>query len=190
MNPKADIFFDAISHLREDIVEEAQDYRFRKKPAVWKKAGSLAACLCLIASLSLLMLPRGCGSAGGSAGMNTSGAPPQTSDSSAPADAPTYSGNPAESAPMPEPEEPAAPPEDGDGQIGGLQLLAVILEIREDSLLVESGGEQYAVFTAGLELPELTEGDTVRITCSGSLLTASPAGIPDPVSIEKIENNG
>ena len=45
MNPKADVFFDAITHLREEIVEEAQDYRFRKETAVWKKLGSLAACL-------------------------------------------------------------------------------------------------------------------------------------------------
>ena len=34
MRPKAEIFFDAITQLREDIVEEAQDYRFRKKQAV------------------------------------------------------------------------------------------------------------------------------------------------------------
>ena len=44
MNRKADKFFDAITLLPEDIVEEAQDYRFRKRPAVWRKIGSLAAC--------------------------------------------------------------------------------------------------------------------------------------------------
>ena len=88
MRPKAEIFFDAITLLREDIVEEAQDYRFRKKTAVWKKFGSLAACLVLIASISLLMLPRGCGSSGGNADMNSSGAPMAPSDSCAPADAP------------------------------------------------------------------------------------------------------
>lgn len=188
MNPKAEIFFDAITLLPEDVVEEAQNYHFQRKPAVWKKIGSLAACLCLIASLSLLMLPRGCGSSGGS---DMNGAPPQSTDSCAPADTPMDGEVSGE--PMPEPEEPDAPagdPEMGYGQIGEQQLLAVVLEIREDSLLVESEGEQIIVPTAGLELPELSEGDTVQVTYTGPVLTTSPASILTVVSIEKLENEG
>ena len=43
MNPKTDIFFDAITLLPEDVVEEAQNFRFRRKSSSWKKVGSLAA---------------------------------------------------------------------------------------------------------------------------------------------------
>lgn len=185
MNPKADIFFDAITLLPEDVVEEAQNYRFQRKPAVWKKIGSLAACLCLIASLSLLMLPRGCGSSGGS---NMNGIPPQSTDSCAPADTPMDGEVSGE--PMPEPEAPAGMPENGYGQIGERQLLAVVLEIREDSLLVESEGEQVIVPTAGLELPELSEGDTVKVTYTGPVFTVLPAEILTVVSIEKLDNEG
>lgn len=190
MNPKADVFFDAITLLPEDLVEEAQEHRFRRKPAVWRKLGSLAACLVLIASLSLMLLPRGCGSSGG-ADMNSSAAPPQAADSCAPSEAPAdgeVSGDPA-----PEPEAPDAPagePEGGYGQIGEYQFLAVVLEIREDSLLVESGDERFIVPTTGLELPELSEGDTVQVTCTGPVLTTSPGEILSVISIEKLENEG
>lgn len=185
MNPKADIFFDAITLLPEDVVEEAQNFRFRRKSSPWKKVGSLAACLCLIASLSLLILPRGCGSSGGNS------APPQAADSCAPADTPMDGEVSGE--PMPEPEEPGAPagePENGYGQTEEQEFLAVVLEIREDSLLVESGDEQLIVPTTGLTLPELAEGDSVRVTHRGPVLTTSPAEIVGPVSIEKLENNG
>ena len=190
MNPKADVFFDAITHLREEIVEEAQDYRFRKETAVWKKLGSLAACLCLIASLSLLILPRGCGGSapdnGAPPALNSSGA--SVGDAPAPADAPADSEVSGE--PMPEPQEPAAAPENGYGQIEEQQLPAVILEIREDSLLVESEGEQVVVSTAGLELPALAEGDTVQVAYTGPVSTTSPAEILNAISIEKIGNDG
>ena len=182
MNPKAEKFFDAITLLREDIVEEAQDYRFHKKPSAWKKFGSLAACLVLIASISLLMLPRGCGSSGGNADMNTSGAPMAPSDSCAPADEPA-SGDTA-----PEPSEALA----GDpeyGQAEQVQFTAVVIEIHEDSILVEDAGEQIVVPTAGLELPELSVGDRVRVTHSGLFLTTAPAEILETISIEKVEND-
>ena len=66
----------------------------------------------------------------------------------------------------------------------------MVLEIREDSLLVESGDEQLIVPTTGLTLPELAEGDSVRVTYRGPVLTTSPAEIVGPVSIEKLENDG
>ena len=50
MNRKAEIFFDAITLLPEDMVEEAQVYTFRKSRTAWKKFGSLAACLMLVVS--------------------------------------------------------------------------------------------------------------------------------------------
>ena len=67
MNQKAEKFFDAITLLREDLVEEAQNYVFRKKRSGWKTLGSLAACMALVASLGLLAaMPRGCGAANNS----------------------------------------------------------------------------------------------------------------------------
>ena len=188
MNPKADIFFDAITLLPEEVVEEAQNFRFRRQASGWKKVGSLAACLCLIASLSLLMLPRGCGSSGGG---NLNSAPPQAADHCAPADTPMDGAVSGE--PMPEPEEPGAPagePEGGYGQAEEQEFLAVVLEVNEDSLLVESGGGEIVVSTAGLALPELAEGDTVRIVYTGPVLTTAPARILNTVSIEKVENEG
>ncbi|MDE7220420.1 MAG: hypothetical protein K2O45_12500 [Oscillospiraceae bacterium] len=184
MKPKAEIFFDAITLLPEDVVEEAQEYRFRKKPTVWKKVGSLAACLMLVVSLSLLMLPRGCGSSGGNADISTdmNGAPmPPSTDSCAPADS-EVSGDSA--------------PEPGDAPVGSIydgadqaQFTAKVIEIYEDSILVEDEEGRTIVSTAGLELPELAVGDRVCVTFSGDVITSDPAVILGTQSIEKLENN-
>lgn len=185
MNPKAEIFFDAITLLEEDLVEEAQDYRFRKKRTVWKKLGSLAACLMLIASISLLALPRGCG--GSAPKMNNSSAPAETPDQNAP-----VSGEPA-----PEPADaPAGAPEDGYGQTETVQFTAVVLSIDSDYILLgslEGADEDYQVRVQidGLELPELAEGDTVRVTHrEGPLLTTNPPILSTIMSVEKVENDG
>ena len=101
MNRKAEIFFDAITLLPEDMIEEAQEYRFRKSRASWKRFASLAACLMLVASLSLLAaLPKGCGGGAPGPDFNTSpsgssgdSAPPRAEDTlgDAPQDAPASS---------------------------------------------------------------------------------------------------
>lgn len=191
MNPKAEIFFDAVTLLREDIVEEAQDYRFRKKQAGWKKAGSLAACLVLIASISLLMLPRGCGGSAPSADWNTSGAPMLGADSCAPAD------TPASSEPMPEPSEAPASPEGGYGQTETVQFSAVVVEMDDCSILVEPlegerlrlSYDRIVVVTKNLELPELAVGDEVRITYDGWIQESEPAGITGATAVERIEED-
>lgn len=188
MNPKTDIFFDAITLLPEDIVEEAQEHRFRKQPAVWKKLGSLAACLVLIASISLLMLPRGCGSSGGSSG--GSSAPPLAADNCAPAETPADSGASGDTAPAvpeTEPDAPAGTPEESYEPAEEHQFLAIVLEIREDSLLVESEGTQAVVYTAGLDLPELAEGDRVRVTYEGEAAETDPVQLFGTTAVERIE---
>lgn len=197
MNPKAEIFFDAITLLEEDLVEEAQDYRFRKKRTVWKNLGSLAACLMLIASISLLALPRGCG--GSAPKMNNSSAPPST-DSSVPAETPDQNA-PASSepaAPAPSEAPSGAPEEDGYGQIETetVQFTAVVLSIDGDTILLgslEGADEDYQVKAqiGGLELPELAEGDTVRVTHTKEpILTTDPPILSTIVSVEKVENDG
>lgn len=198
MNPKAEIFFDAITLLEEGLVEEAQDYRFRKKRTVWKNLGSLAACLMLIASISLLALPRGCG--GSAPKMNSAGDPP-SADSSAPAEAPdqnapALSGEPA--APEPAEAPAGAPEEDGYGQIETetVQFTAVVLSIDSEYILLgglEGADEDYQVRAqvGGLELPELAEGDTVRVThTEGPILTTNPPILSTIVSVEKVETDG
>ena len=54
MNRKGETFFDAITLLPEGMVEEAQDYVFRKSRTSWRKFASLAACMMLVVSLGLL----------------------------------------------------------------------------------------------------------------------------------------
>ncbi len=195
MNPKAEIFFDAITLLREDIVEEAQDYRFRKKQSGWKTFGSLAACLVLIVSLSLLVLPmRGCGGSAPSMDMNSSGAPPmQSADACAPAD------EPASSEPMPEPGEAPDTPEGGYGfvGVGPVQFTAAVIEIDDYSILVEPLEDEHlqnsygriVVVTRDLELPELAVGDEVRITYDGWIAESDPASISGATAIERIEKD-
>ena len=193
MNPKAGKFFDAITLLHEDIVEEAQDYRFRRKQSGWKKLGSLAACLVLVASLSLLMLPRGCGGSA-PADKNSSGAPPmQNADTCAPAD------EPASGEPMPAPGESPDTPEGGQdyGEAETLRFTAVVVEMDGDSILVEPlEGEnlrdsygQIVVVTRDLELPELAVGDEVRITYDGWIAESDPAMISGATAVERLEKD-
>lgn len=176
MNRKAEKFFDAITLLREDLVEEAQNYVFRRQRSGWKKFGSLAACVMLVMSLGLLaVMPKGCGGgAPPSADMNTSAAAP-----AAPAEAPPVSGEPscgdgsaggsgADTAPRP-------PEGEGEPDIGGpAQFHAQVLEVLEDGLLAEllpedglrMGAERVRISTDGLDsLPAFRPGDTVYVSC-------------------------
>lgn len=185
MNPKAEIFFDAITLLEEDLVEEAQDYRFRKKRTVWKKLGSLAACLMLIASISLLALPRGCG--GSAPKMNNSSAPAEAPDQNAP-----VSGEPAAPAPA---DAPSDAPEDGYEQTETVQFTAVVLEIEDNSILVEPlegerirrSYDQIVVVTRNLELPELAVGDEIRVAYNGWVAESDPPVIIGASAIELLE---
>ncbi len=184
MNPKAEIFFDAVTNLREDLVEEAQDYRFHKRRGTWKKFGSLAACLMLIASLSLLTLPRGCG---GAAPDNGS-VPPALADSCAPGDGSALGeALPELDQSVQEPDAPAESPEGSYGQAERWQLEAEVVEIREASLLVETENGLLTVLTEGLELPELAVGDEVRIICDSRIREGDPPCITDAAAIERRE---
>ena len=88
MSQKSEKFFDAITHIREDLIEEAQNHKFRKKTAAWKKFGSLAASIVLIVSIGFLAaVPRGCGSGG--ADSNSSAPFTSNNDAAAPQDAPS-----------------------------------------------------------------------------------------------------
>jgi len=45
---KAEKLFDAITDVRDDLIDAAQTYRFRRRAPLWKRYGSLAACLILL----------------------------------------------------------------------------------------------------------------------------------------------
>lgn len=193
MSRKSETFFDAITHLREDLIEEAQNYKFRKKAAVWKKFGGLAACIVLIMSVGVLaILPRGCGSSGGGAGSNSSAAPtatpqedPASSDTAPPLYGIDLSGGPEES-------ESASDGSAPSGAAESRQFTAIVIEVRDEGLLVVpieyDSCHQCLIPFADLELPALAEGDRIKVTCAGSpVFTSDPPVISGVRSVEKID---
>ena len=51
----AEKFFDAITQVREDLVEEALDYRFTRRRTIhWQRYVPLAACLALVVCIGYL----------------------------------------------------------------------------------------------------------------------------------------
>ena len=185
MNRKAEKFFDAITLLREDLVEEAQNYVFRRKRSAWKSFGSLAACIALVASLGMLaILPRGCGAGGmdssSSGSMNNNSAPPASSEPAAPppdanGDIPYGDGAADDwnsSAAPSDPPGADVPPNVGMG--GPAQFNAQVLEILEDEVLVELLPDEvlpmgascvHIPITALDGLPPLHPGDVVAVSC-------------------------
>ena len=176
MNRKAETFFDAITLLREDLVEEAQNYVFRRKRSGWRNFGSLAACVALVISLGIVaVLPKGCGAGGSDM---SGGALPSTSDNSSPspADAPPSSEeppygswNPADGAPQP----PVGSTEPEQGEPSAeISFHGQVVQILADGLLVEPFDEFLAddglihVPTEELEeLPEFYQGAHVHVFC-------------------------
>lgn len=67
---RADVFFDGVTHIRAELIEEAQRYVFRKRAGWRRYAGGLAACLALVLGLSVLFR---IGGAGGGAPSGNSG---------------------------------------------------------------------------------------------------------------------
>ena len=194
MNPKAELFFDAITLLPEELVEEAQDYTFRKSRSAWKKVGSLAACMALVVSLGLLAaLPRGCG---GAAPAADNSAPPAVSGDMAPED-----GAGLDSCAPQEPDAPQTPEASPSGGAETFRFTARVVEVLDAgeraSVLVEPlegederNSADRIVVTVDGELPALTEGDLVRVTYDGMIQETYPAGITGAVSVEKLEEDG
>lgn len=195
MSRKAETFFDAITRLREDLIEEAQNHKFRKRTAAWKKFGSLAACLVLIMSIgALALLPRGCGSSG--AGSNNSAAP---ADNNSGGGAPQESPASCDTAPplygVVDPDTPEGSSENGSpsGAIETSQFTAIVIEVQDEAILVEpieyDSHYQWLVPAIGLECPALAEGDWVTVTydVNTPALTTNPPVLQGVQSIEKID---
>ncbi len=191
----AEKLFDAITGVEEGLIDEALDYRFRKKAAGWRRFGTLAAALALAASLSLFTLftlgsIRGCGSKGGN------GAPPASADT-APQDAAAGESGGAEFGSSTDSDTcaPTAPqtPE-GEPVEGVSRFTAVVAEVHETYLLltVEEGdgfsaGESASIPTGALEnLPALVPGDRVSVTFSGTAPESEPLQPAQVLSVEKL----
>lgn len=157
---KEELFFDAITNLREDLVEAAQNYAFRRRVR-WKRWAGLAACLVLAAFLSLpFLLPSG--GSGGDPNSAADQAAPSAPEAAPPAEAPAGDSGEVNGEPAPGASEGAAL----------LRFEATVLEVRENALLVEpdpaSGvAVQAEVPLEGVEeLPVLREGDRITISCA------------------------
>lgn len=160
---KEEIFFDAITNIREDLVEAAQDYAFRRRVR-WERWAGLAACLALAAFLSLpFLLPSG--GSGGAPNSAADQAAPSAPEAVPPAEAPAGdSGDAGEVSGEPAP-----------GASEGAALLrfnATVLEVRENGLLVEPDPDagiavRVEVPLDGVaNLPALAVGDRITITAA------------------------
>lgn len=74
------VLFDGITYIREELIEEAQTYVFRRQ--VWKRYAGAAAGLLLAACLGWNVIIGGMG--GGASDENTSGSPPVSTDTCTP----------------------------------------------------------------------------------------------------------
>lgn len=182
---KAEIFFDAVTNIREELVEEALDHRFRRR-VPWGRYAGLAACLALVACVSWFgLLIAGGGMGGGSGADNGSSA---GSDEAS-----------CDMAPQsPEGGVDTAVPGDSpelDGQAWNT-FRAKVLEVREGGLLVEplegeavrNSADRIVVSTGELEtLPELDAGDVVEIAFDGSVMESYPAQLGEVYSVALAE---
>lgn len=163
---REEIIFDAITNLREELVEEAQEYVFKRRYR--QRYVQLAACLALAAVLCfgtyrLTHITKS---------DSSNGAMPPSAD--APAESPDYGMLPENTVPHPE-----------DGEPEEIWFTASVLEVREDCLLVSTAeyGPVEVPF-AGLEdLPEIQENNVVTVCCAG---IRQEGGLSTAVGVEAV----
>lgn len=184
---KAEIFFDAITGLREELVEEALNHRFRRRVR-WERYAGLAACLALavcVGWFGLMIAGGGMGGAGKGSDNGfsaSSSAGGEVSGDTAPPPLGSEAGD-----------APEAVPGDGKNQES---FQASVVEILEDYLLVEplegeavrSSADRIAVSTGQLEdLPALEAGDVVTIAFNGVVMETYPARLREVYSVTLAE---
>lgn len=150
MRPE-DVFFDGVTQIREELIEEAQRYVFRKRINWRRYAGGLAACLALVLGLSLLFR---FGGAGGSAPSGDSG------------------GEGGNGAGYDTAEPGACPPGAAEAS-----FTADVLEVPEDGTLIVvpqpgsgiwSVADRVRVPTAGVpDLPDVQPGNQILVVYTG-----------------------
>lgn len=185
--------FDAITGVREDLIEEALDHRFVRPSFHWQRMAALAACLLFVVGVSLGALrffTWGCG------GAAPNGAQQNSSTECAPGDAapPRLPAGSDSSASLDKPQAP-----DNDSGAGGAEqavMEATVLSVHQGYLLVEPAAgdpvldtaDQVEVPTAEVaELPALAPGDRVQVTFSGAVQETYPARLVGVTAVEKLE---
>ena len=146
----ADVFFDAITQIREELVEEAQQYVFRRRISWRQYAGAAAACLALALGLSLLIRSGGVGGMGGSSGSDSGGGVEDSCDIA------------------PEPSEPL--PSERSFTADVLEILdgGSLLVVPQPGSGVWSVADRVTVPVEDLtELPDVQPGDRILVVYSG-----------------------
>ena len=184
---QAEIFFDAVTNIREELVEEALGHRFRRR-VPWGRYAGLAACLALVVCAGWFGLLIAGGGMGGNSGADngfSSGSSEVSGDTAPAPQSPEGSGETA---------IPGDSPELG-GQVRET-FRAKVLEVHEDYLLVEplegeavrNSADRIVVSTKDLEdLPDLEAGDAVEIAFDGSIMESYPAQLGEVYSVELAE---
>ena len=171
---KAEIFFDAITGLREELVEEALDCRFRRR-VPWSRYAGLAACLALVVCVGwfgLMLAGGGMGGSGADNGFSTSSGGSEVSGDTSPPQVPE--------APVEE-TVPGDSPDLGEGTPAESVFTAVVLEVRRTA-------DRITVSTGELEdLPELEAGDLVVVAFGGGVMESYPAQLGEVYSVELAE---
>lgn len=182
---KENIFFDAVSHIREELIEDALDHAFRKKVTPWRRYAALAACLALMVTVGFAALRLGVAGGGsdsaadmivnGSTSMSGAIVLPGAADKGA--------------APESVIEESAAESSDSSGsptEAEGLTFAATVLQVEDTRILVEplegeeilSSSDCFMVSITDVEdLPQLKEGYEIVITFDGFIRESYPAQI-------------
>ncbi len=171
---REEILFDAITGIREDLIEWAQDYRFQRRAAPWRRYLAAAACLVLVTALGLGALRLGLfGGMGGSSG----------SDMAAPESADTGT---------PEAGGSASPGEGNAGAVWPETFTATVLEVHEAYLLVEPAPGEAILASADrvevpigdlADLPAFAAGDTVSVTYAGAIQETCPARVTGVLAV-------
>ena len=119
----AEKLFDAITEVREDLIDEALDYRFVRKKAIhWQRYAALAACLALVVCIGYLAanLRMGGMNAAGNDGSNGAAAGEAADAGDSTGAAPEDGDTTADGAPPP-----ANDFENGGGSAGGGALASI-----------------------------------------------------------------
>ena len=131
----AEKLFDAITEVREDLVEEALDHRFQAKKAIpWQRYAKWAACLALVVCIGYLaanldLRMGGMNSAAGNSGSNSAAGETtgDTADDTGDSDLTTGAGAPEDS------DGSAAPGDGGESEAAGSSVVPALSLAEEDS---------------------------------------------------------
>ena len=184
---KADIIFDAITNIKEDLIDAALDYRFPQKRIHWQRYMSMAACLALVVTVGFAATRLGI--SGGSSKSDCGGN--MTTDSAAP-EAENQKGSASEESAI-EDSATNSTTTDSDSTedyksepLESVIFGATVLEVSDTWILVEplegeeilASADRFLVSITDVEeLPKLKKGCEVVIFFDGFIRESYPAQI-------------